>query len=213
MTETLNVTIDGWEDGAAIPETFAFCVPADEGHVTLGANRSPGIRWSGAPPGTASYAVVCHDPDVPSVADDVNKEGATIPADLPRVDFYHWVLADIPAGVVELAAGADSDGVTAGGKPPGATDHGVRGVNDYTDWFAGDDRMRGDYGGYDGPCPPWNDELMHHYHFTVYALDVPSLGLTGTFGAPEALAAMAGHVLAKGEWIGTYTLNPALRAD
>ena len=213
MTETLNVTIDGWENGAAIPETFAFCVPADEGHVTLGANRSPGIRWSGAPPGTASYAVVCHDPDVPSVADDVNKEGATIPADLPRVDFYHWVLADIPAGVVELAAGADSDGVTARGKPPGATDHGVRGVNNYTDWFAGDDRMRGDYGGYDGPCPPWNDELMHHYHFTVYALDVPGLGLTGTFGAPEALAAMAGHVLATGEWIGTYTLNPALRAD
>ena len=27
MTETLNVTIDGWENGAAIPETFAFCVP------------------------------------------------------------------------------------------------------------------------------------------------------------------------------------------
>ena len=58
------------------------------------------------------------------------------------------------------------------------------GVNNYTDWFAGDEQMAGDYGGYDGPCPPWNDELLHHYRFTLYALDVPSLGLPGAFGGP-----------------------------
>jgi phosphatidylethanolamine-binding protein (PEBP) family uncharacterized protein len=72
--------------------------------------------------------------------------------------------------------------------------------------------MRGQYGGYDGPCPPWNDEIIHHYHFAVFALDIPSLGLSGTFGGPEVLAAMKGHVLAEGEWIGTYTLNPAMRS-
>ena len=120
-------------------------------------------------------------------------------------------MADIPAGVEGIAEGADSDGVTARGKEPGPTPLGVRGINNYTDWFSGDPDMEGFYGGYDGPCPPWNDEIVHHYHFTVYALDVPSLGLEGRFGGPEALKAMEGHVLAKGAWVGTYTLNPALR--
>ena len=206
---TLKVAIDAWEYGAAMPERFAFCVPADQGHVTLGANLSPRIAWSEAPAGTASFAIVCHDPDVPSVPDDVNQEGATIPAELPRIDFYHWVLVDIPAEAVELAEGADSEGVTARGKKPGATDHGVRGVNTYTDWFATDADMQGEYGGYDGACPPWNDKRLHHYHFTVYALDVPSLGLAGIFGGADVLAAMEGHVLAKGVWVGTYSLNPA----
>ena len=87
----------------------------------------------------------------------------------------------------------------------------MRGINNYTDWFASDERMKGDYGGYDGPCPPWNDELVHHYHFTVYALDVPSLRLEGAFNGPAALRALHSHILAKGSWMGTYTLNPELR--
>ncbi len=188
----------------------AFCVPADEGHVTLAPNKSPHVAWGGAPEGTRSFAIVCHDPDVPSVGDDVNQEGRVVPAGLPRVDFYHWVLVDIPQGTTELGEGADSDGVVAGGKKAGPTSNGVRGINNYTDWFAGDEAMGGDYGGFDGPCPPWNDELLHHYHFTVYALDVASLGLEGRFGGPEALAAMEGHVLDKATLVGTYTLNPSV---
>ena len=211
MAAKLNVAIDAWNDGEPIPEKYAFCAPADEGRVTMAPNRSPAIRWSGAPDGTRSYAVICNDPDVPSVADDVNQEGRTIPADLPRVDFCHWALVDVPAGVTALDEGADSDGVTPGGKPPGQTAHGVRGVNRYTEWFAGDEGMAGDYGGYDGPCPPWNDAIVHRYVFTVYALDVETLGLSGAFGREEALAAMEGHVLAEGSWTGTYTLNPDLR--
>ena len=211
MAAKLNVAVDAWNDGDPIPEEYGFCAPADEGYVTMGPNRSPAIRWSGAPDGTRSYAVVCNDPDAPSVADDVNQEGRTIPADLPRVDFCHWVLVDVPAGVTALEEGADSDGVTPGGKPPGPTAHGVRGINRYTEWFAGDEGMAGDYGGYDGPCPPWNDAVVHRYVFTVYALDVETLGLSGTFGRDEALAAMEGHVLAEGSWTGTYTLNPDLR--
>jgi Raf kinase inhibitor-like YbhB/YbcL family protein len=176
----------------------------------MSSNISPAISWSGAPDGTKSFAIICHDPDVPSKPDDVNQEDREVPDDLPRVDFYHWVLVDIPAATTALAEGADSSEVTAGGKDPGATSNGVRGINNYTDWFAGDADMKGNYGGYDGPCPPWNDSIMHHYHFTVYALDVESLGLDGVFGGPEALAAMDGHVLAKGGYMGTYTLNKRL---
>ena len=211
MTATLDVSIAGWMDGDRIPGKFAFCVPADDpGPVSLGANLSPAINWSGAPDGTKSFAIICHDPDVPSKPDDVNQADREIPDDLPRVDFYHWVLVDIPATTTALAEGADSGEVTAGGKEPGATANGVRGINNYTDWFAGDADMKGNYGGYDGPCPPWNDSIMHHYHFTVYALDVDSLGLDGVFGGPEALAAMDGHVLAKGTIVGSYTLNKRL---
>lgn len=210
--KALNVTIDAWSNGGTIPDEHAMGIPAAKGHATFGRNLSPGIRWSEAPPGTRSFAIICRDPDVPSKADRVNKEGMTVPADLPRVAFYHWVLVDMPAGTTGLDSGADSDGVTRRGKSPGRTDHGVRGINDYTGWFAGDEAMRGDYGGYDGPFPPWNDSIVHHYRFTVYALDTPSLGLTGRFGGPEAIAAMKGHVLAQGEWVGTYTLNPSLRS-
>lgn len=207
----MKLVISSFPDGGPIPGEFAFCVLADEGYATFGPNRSPHLQWSGVPAGAESLAVVVVDPDVPSVPDDVNQEGRTVPHDLPRVDFYHWVLVDIPAGMDGLPEGADSDGVTPGGKGTGPTGHGVRGVNNYTDWFAGDEQMAGDYAGYDGPCPPWNDELLHHYRFTLYALDVPSLGLSGSFGGPEAIAAMEGHVLAESTWTGTYTLNPSLR--
>ncbi|MBK8176438.1 MAG: YbhB/YbcL family Raf kinase inhibitor-like protein [Rhodospirillales bacterium] len=213
MNKTLDVVIDAWAHGDPIPDEYAFCVPAEQGHIAMGPNVSPAIRWSNAPEGTRSYAIVCCDPDVPSRGDDVNQEGKVVSADLPRVDFFHWVLVDIPPSTRKLAKGADSSGITPGGKPTGRSDFGVRGINNYTDWFASDEQMKGDYGGYDGPCPPWNDELVHHYHFSVYALDVASLDLPARFGGADALQAMDTHVLASGRWTGTYTLNAKLRGD
>ncbi len=206
----MDIRSDSFQDNARISGSNAFGVPANEGHVALSSNRSPHLAWSGAPEGTRSFAIICHDPDVPSVGDDVNQEGKSVPADLPRVDFYHWVLVNMPASVTALAEGADSSEVTAGGKAAGPTAHGVRGINNFTDWFAGDASMGGDYGGYDGPCPPWNDTIVHHYHFTVYALDVADLGLGDRFGGPEVLAAIEGHVLDKATIVGTYTLNPSV---
>lgn len=97
-----------------------------------------------------------------------------MPASLPRVDFFHWLLLDIPASTVEIAAGSQSDGVTPRGKAgPNAPSAYRHGINDYTGWFAADEQMKGEYYGYDGPCPPWNDTLVHHYIFTVYALATP----------------------------------------
>ena len=207
-----SIEVTGIVDGRAIPGEFAFCVPAAVGHVAMAPNRNPRVSWRDAPEGTRSFAILCIDLDAPTDATDVNREGVTVPASLPRAEFTHWVLVDIPGSATSLGEGSDSDGVTPKGKPVGPTAHGVRGVNDYTSWFAGDPDMAGVYGGYDGPCPPWNDDLVHRYRFTVHALDARSIGVSGLFTAADARAAMDGHILAEASVTGTFTLNPALRA-
>ena len=208
----MKLISNSFADGERIPGDFAFCIPHADHHVCLGKNLNPHLAWSDIPAGTKSFAIICHDPDVPSVGDDVNQEGKTIPASLPRVDFFHWVLIDLPPTITEIAAGEFSKDVTPRGKPGPQSLHGSRqGINNYTDWFAGDNDMRGDYYGYDGPCPPWNDEIIHRYVFTVFALDIDNLPLTGKFGGPEVRAAMHGHILAQASLTGTYTLNPQLQ--
>lgn len=209
----LSIEVTGIVDGHAIPGEFAFCVPAIIGHVAMGPNRNPRVSWRDAPEGTRSFTILCLDLDAPTDAADVNQEGVIVPASLRRAEFSHWVLVDIPGSATSLGEGSDSDGVTPKGKPVGPTSHGVRGINDYTSWFTGDADMEGVYGGYDGPCPPWNDEIVHRYRFTVHALDVASLGISGAFTAAEACVAMVGHVLAEASITGTYTLNPALGAS
>lgn len=206
----MKIHIESFDDHTPIPGEFAFCVPDPESRVKLSSNRNPKISWSDAPEGTKSFALIVHDPDVPSVGDDVNQEGKTVSQDLDRVDFYHWVLVDIPADRSEIAEGEDSQEVTARGKEPGKKPYGVTGINDYTGWFKGDADMEGNYGGYDGPCPPWNDTLIHRYVFTVYALDVETLGLEGAFTGHDAAQKMEDHVLACAAWSGTYTLNADL---
>jgi phosphatidylethanolamine-binding protein (PEBP) family uncharacterized protein len=53
---------------------------------------------------------------------------------------------------------------------------------------------------------------VHHYVFTVYALDVDQLSVTGTFRGPEVLNAMKGHVLEEAKITGVYSLNPQVPA-
>jgi Raf kinase inhibitor-like YbhB/YbcL family protein len=198
-------------DNGVIPGECAFAVIDPATHVRLSSNRNPDFAWTGAPAGTRSFALLCHDPDVPSRGDDVNKEGRTVPSSLPRVDFFHWALIDIPPATSSIARGSHSDGVTARGKPgPHAPREGRHGINDYTAWFAGDQAMGGDYYGYDGPCPPWNDEIPHRYVFTLFALDVPELAVPDRFTGEDARRAMDGHVLARASVTGRYTLNPVV---
>jgi len=209
----MKLTSTAFADGAPIPAAFAFCAPDPATRVALSTNLNPDFAWAGLPAGTRSLALICHDPDVPSRPDDVNKEGRAIPADLPRIDFHHWVLVDIPPSLPGIARGEFSGAVTARGKPGPDAPQGTRqGVNDYTLWFAGDADMGGDYYGYDGCCPPWNDSIVHRYVFTLYALDVDRLPLAGRFTGADAVAAMAGHTLARASLTGLYSLNPALPA-
>jgi Raf kinase inhibitor-like YbhB/YbcL family protein len=207
----MQLTSSSFGHGQRIPTEFAFGVPDESEHLRLGPNRNPHLRWSGVPSSARSLVLLCVDSDVPTRADDVNREGRTVPASLPRADFHHWVMVDIPPAASEIAAGACSDGITARGKPAPAGPAGSRqGLNDYTQWFAGDSAMSGQYLGYDGPCPPWNDERLHHYHFVLYATDLERCPVEGAFTGPQVMAAIAGHVLAEARLTGTYTLNPAV---
>src|SRR5690606_5619699 len=91
----MKVWSNSFEDGQPMPARYAFCKIDQKTRVAMADNVNPHLAWSDLPGGTQSLAVICHDPDVPSKGDDVNQEGRTVPADLPRVDFFHWVLIEL----------------------------------------------------------------------------------------------------------------------
>ena len=99
--------------------------------------------------------------------------------------FWHWVVFNIPPDVTSLNKGAGDPKSDAA--PKGAV------------------QSRTDFGvpGYGGPCPPKGDK-PHHYHFTIYAVDVDKLDAD-----ENATAAVIGfnlhfHTIAKTEFIGLY---------
>lgn len=77
-----------------------------------GGNISPALHWSGAPPGTKSFAVTLFDPD----------------AEVGR-GWWHWIIYDIPANVTELPknAGSIKLGLAPKGSIQTATDFGTPG--------------------------------------------------------------------------------------
>ena len=100
--------------------------------------------------------------------------------------FVHWVLFDIPGELTGIREGLGTDPVLQ--VPEGAK----QGVN-----------SRGQIG-YMGPRPPLGDPA-HHYHFQVFALDIPELPVNPGAKREEVLAAMDDHVLAEGEIVGLYS--------
>ena len=207
----ITVTLGGLDEKGFIAPEYSFCAPAQKGHTQDGGNLNPEISWSDTPPTTRSYAVIAVDTEVPTDFTNAGKEGKTIPESMPRQDFYHWVLVNIPVAVTHIAKGAESDGFSKKGKSEQNSPYGLRGINDYAPFMATTPERKGVYAGYDGPCPPWNDERIHKYHFRVYALDVDTLPLTGAFTGKEAEAAIQQHTLATGEIVGLYTLNPSVK--
>lgn len=196
-------------DGQPIPSRYALGERGQHKPIELTDNLSPHFAWSDLPEGTKSLALICVDPDAPSRPDDVNKEGRTVPRDLPRADFFHWALVDLDPRLGAIEEGVFSKGVTPHGKDGPEGPLGTRqGLNDYTGWFAGDSTMEGQWFGYDGPCPPFNDERVHHYRFTLYALDVERAPVDGVFTAKEALEAIRPHVLDSATIVGSYAIYP-----
>jgi len=215
----MKIWSDSFTEGGAIPPECAFAVIDPASHVRLSSNRNPHLAWDEVPAGTQSLVILCVDGDAPSDGTDVNKEGRSVPDSLKRADFYHWALVDIPPSLKSIAEGQFSDMVTPGGKGgpnvsflvKNGTEHQLRqGINDYTGWFAADPDMAGEYFGYDGPCPPWNDERVHTYVFTIYALDIPVFPLDDNFTCAEAYQALSGHILDEAQIFGVYSLNPAI---
>lgn len=106
------------------------------------------------------------------------------PDSKPYQPIVHWVAWNIPAAVTQLPEGVqeqprltEPDGVLQG--------HTTRGTTGWT-----------------GPHPPVGD-APHHYHFQVLALD-RMLDVPWGAERDQVLDAMKGHVLAKGELVGTY---------
>ena len=191
----VTIPVEGVEQ-RPIPEKFAYCRPDGSGKTKKGINISPEISWSGAPKGTKSFAVVVVDPDVPAKFYDANKDGKIIAGDFPRRNFYHWVAVGIPANIFSIPEGKGknfTDGVTI--------------INDFAGGKSADEAK--EFYGYDGPCPPWNDERIHHYHFIVYALDIAVFDDISKYMAnsSELLVKekITQHAIAKGEFIGTYS--------
>ncbi|GLZ50168.1 hypothetical protein Acsp06_63530 [Actinomycetospora sp. NBRC 106375] len=134
---TFTLTSTDIADGTplAAPHTSAIMgVPGGE-------DRTPQLRWHGFPTATRSFAVTCYDPDAPTGS-----------------GFWHWAVADLPADVTELVAGAgDPDGSRL---PQGAiTLPNDAGIHQYL-----------------GAAPP-EGHGVHHYYFVVHAVDVPTLGI------------------------------------
>jgi len=100
--------------------------------------------------------------------------------------FFHWVVYNISPSVTGLPEGASQQSQLPDGVLQGTSTNG---------------RV-----GYVGPYPPPGD--VHHYVFTLYALDTP-LDLAPGATGEQVLAAMESHILAKGEAAGTYMgVNP-----
>ncbi len=209
----MKLTSDTFEDGGVIPGRCGFCVKDPKSFLRLSQNLSPQLEWRGIPDGTQSFALICIDPDAPaSKPEYVNTPGTLIPAKYPRGEFVHWLMVDIPPEVSQLAEGSCSRAVIPGGKRiPAGPDGSRQGLNDYTAWFAGDQDMEGRYLGYDGPCPPFNDSIPHHYQFTVYALDTATLAVPDGFALTDLRKTLEGHVLAQASLTGRYTTNPDIR--
>lgn len=208
----MQLRSDSFNPYAQLHTRLAFAEYDPGSHVRLSRNRNPHLAWRDAPKETKSFALLCWDPDVPAEGSRVNREGMTVPLDLKRTDFFHWVVCDLPPTLTNIPEGYHSSEVTPRGKPGGASPSGgVQGLNDYTGWFASDVDMKGDYHGYDGPCPPWNDERVHGYRFAVYALDVPTLGLSGRFTGHDVRKAMEGHVLDQAMLLGVYAIYPGAK--
>jgi Raf kinase inhibitor-like YbhB/YbcL family protein len=162
---TFKVSSNSFKDGDYLAMTHV--ASADAGFGCAGENKSPHLKWSGAPAGTKSFAVTCFDPDAPTGS-----------------GFWHWLVVNIPANVIELSLGAGSKG---GAMPPGSL------------------QTRTDYGfaGYGGPCPPEGDH-PHRYLFTVFAVGVESLPVKADTPAAQIGFNLHFNTLAKAAIMGLF---------
>lgn len=128
-----------------------------------GMNISPELSWSGGPANVKSFALICEDPDA------------------PMGTWVHWVLFNIPVGIVNLP-----ENFLLKNKPAVEIKAGIS------------DFHKLDWG---GPCPPAG---THRYFFKLYALDIFLTAKEG-ITAKQLVREMEGHIFAKAELVGKYS--------
>ncbi len=127
-----------------------------------GQDLSPPLSWNGVPDNAKSLALISDDPDA------------------PMGTWVHWVVYNIPPGVMGFEEDVSKDTLARQGVVQGMTDF-----------------RRQEYG---GPCPPSG---THRYYFKLYALDTtlsPGPGAT----KKQVEQAMEGHILAQAQLVGRY---------
>ena len=87
----LTLTSPAFTNDGTIPSKFT----CDAGNT----NPSPALAWKDVPPGTKSFVLIVHDPDVPQIPGG----------------FTHWVLFDIPGATRELAEGYQTGSIGVAG--------------------------------------------------------------------------------------------------
>ncbi|MBU8832638.1 YbhB/YbcL family Raf kinase inhibitor-like protein [Mycolicibacterium goodii] len=131
-----------------------------------GSDVSPQLSWSGFPAETKSFAVTVYDPDAPTAS-----------------GFWHWAVADLPASVTELPAGAGDGSPLPGGAVTLAND-------------ASQKR-------YIGAAPPAGHGA-HRYFIAVHAVDVERLELPDNATPAYLGFNLFGHAIARAVIHGTY---------
>jgi Raf kinase inhibitor-like YbhB/YbcL family protein len=84
--------------------SFAEGQPIPPKHTCDGNNVSPALKWSGAPPGVKSLALIADDPDAPVGT------------------WVHWVLYDLPPTAMELLEAQPNSQYLPGGAKQGLND-------------------------------------------------------------------------------------------
>lgn len=95
----LTVTSTAFRNGEPIPAKY----------TGDGEDVSPQLAWTGAPPGTRSFVIICDDPDAPGGV------------------FVHWVVYDLPPETTSLPEGVPRESTPPGGGAQGTNDFGRRG--------------------------------------------------------------------------------------
>lgn len=145
---SFTLVSDDIQDGEPLPaEVYA-------GYAG-GSNRSPQLSWAGFPSETKSFVVTAFDPDAPTGS-----------------GFWHWAVANIPAAVTELSAGAGAPGAIEL-LPDGA--------------ITMPNEMREP--AFTGAGPPEHTGV-HHYWFVVHALGVEHIDID-----PQATPAVLGFMM------------------
>ena len=176
-----TVALIGTHSGAARAQaaTFTLSSPDLPGNVfptrfilngfgCTGANTSPALVWSNLPAGTKSLSLQVHDPDAPTGS-----------------GFWHWAVANIPASVTELPAGAgDKDDPLL---PQGA----IQLRND------------GGFAGYVGAAPP-SGHGAHRYFVVVHAVDTDALDVDADTTPAVLGFNLFFHTLGRASLVATY---------